>query len=109
MAERNEAGGGAGIGEAGRGEWNGREFRIHLQGRNFDDVQIKVTRKQIIITERRSMNLISRSRLPRTASSHFMPFMEKGFLVVSFDRLSFAEKIWNVLIRGTTLAGCCVN
>ena len=113
MAERNEeAGGGGGIGEAGRGVWNGREFRIHLQGRKFDGVQIRVTRKEIIITECGNVNLITRSRLPRTASSHSTPFMQNGFLVVTFDRVNFAKKIWNILVGGAILA-CdlfgCVN
>ncbi|KAK9208752.1 hypothetical protein WN944_001112 [Citrus x changshan-huyou] len=113
MGKRNEeAGGGGEIGEAGRGVWNGTEFRIHLQEMKFDDVQIRVTRKELTITERGSMNLITSSRLPRTASSHFSPFMQNGFLVLRFDRVSFAKKIWNVLVGGATLAGAffgCVN
>ncbi|KAK9211792.1 hypothetical protein WN943_001169 [Citrus x changshan-huyou] len=85
MGKRNEeAGGGGEIGEAGRGVWNGREFRIHLQEMKFDDVQIRVTRRELTITERGSMNLITSSRLPRTASSHFSPFMQNGFLVLRF-------------------------
>lgn len=113
MGKRNEeAGGGGEIGEARCGVWNGREFRIHLQEMKFDDVQIRVTRRELTITERGSMNLITSSRLPRTASSHFSPFMQNGFLVLRFDRVSFAKKIWNVLVGGVTLAGAffgCVN
>ncbi|KAK9208755.1 hypothetical protein WN944_001115 [Citrus x changshan-huyou] len=95
------------------GVWNDTEFRIHLGGRKNNEVDVRVARKkEVIISERDSRNLIARSKLPRKADPRFTTVMDDGFLVVIFDRLSFGRKIWKVLLGGAILVGAifgCVS
>ena len=107
MAENNEkAGGGSGGKDEAGGVWKGPEFRIHLQGKKIGDVQVRIVRKkELLITERDSMDLITRSKLPKRVSTKFTHFMKDGFLVVSFERLSFGRKVWKVLLGGAILVG----
>lgn len=95
------------------GVWKGTEFRIHLMGRKNDEVDVRVARKkEPIVSDRGSGNLIARSKLPRRAGTDFTRAVEDGFLVVIFNRLSFGRKIWEVLLGEAILVAAifgCVN
>lgn len=60
---------------AARGEagiWKGTEFRIHLMGSKNDEVDVRVARKkEPIVCDRGSGNLIVRSKLPRRVGTGF--------------------------------------
>ncbi|KAH9762892.1 SWIM-type domain-containing protein [Citrus sinensis] len=95
MAARGEA-----------GVWKGTEFRIHLMGKKNDEVDVRVARKkEPIVSDHGSGNLIAHSKLPRRVGIGFTRAVEDGFLVVIFYRLSFGRKIWEVLLGEAILVG----